>query len=78
MQVRWSRATEYGGVAVLVAVLTPLLYLSFRHLLLVYGMVWLLMLSIGPMSKKYPWTRLAQLSLFIALLFSMLIAMLTK
>ncbi|MFY9314848.1 MAG: hypothetical protein WAO95_04725 [Burkholderiales bacterium] len=78
MQLMSARAFEYLWVALMVVVLTPVLYLVFRHFILAYGLVWLVMLSIGFVSKKYPRVRLVQFSLFIALVVSMLIGMLPK
>jgi len=75
MQMMSARAFEYLWVALIVLVLTPVLYLTFRHLILIYGLIWLVMLSVGFVSKKYPRVRLVQFSLFIALLASLLIGM---
>jgi len=72
----WSdHRREYGWLVFFVLVLTPALYLAFRYLTLLYGLVWLVMLSIGPLANKHPRARLFQMSLFAALLISILLAM---
>jgi hypothetical protein len=73
-----NRMQEYLWLGLLVLVLTPAMYLLFRHSIVGYGVIWLTMLSIGPLSAKYPRVNLVQASLFISLVASLLIAMVPR
>ena len=73
-----SSRNEYALLALFIFLLTPPLYLAFRHFILVYGLIWLAMVSIGPLSKKYPRARLVQIGMFIALVISLLMGMVLR
>lgn len=78
MKISLNDRHEHLWLALSVLILTPVLYVAFRYLLLIYGLVWVIMLSIGPISKKYPRVKLFQFGLFISLVISLLLGMIVK
>jgi hypothetical protein len=71
-----SRAFEYLWLAAIVVILTPGLIWLFRNHLLLYGIAWLVPLTFGLASMRYPRLRMLSAGFFIALLLSLLMGML--
>jgi hypothetical protein len=78
MRILSEQTREYLRIALFVLVLTPALYLLFRNYILAYGLIWMVMLSIGLLSRKYPQIRLYQFGLFMALLMAMFVGFILK